>query len=58
VVEAAPHFRDWFLAQVREHTTLRDEQSQAASVMLVPDLDMAGARGSAIAARAQVGDDT
>jgi predicted NBD/HSP70 family sugar kinase len=57
VVEAAPQFRDWFLAQVREHTTLRDEQSQAASIMLVPDLDMAGARGSAIAARAQVGDD-
>jgi predicted NBD/HSP70 family sugar kinase len=52
VVEAAPHFRDWFLGQVREHTTLRDEQSRAASIMLVPDLDMAGARGSAIAARA------
>jgi predicted NBD/HSP70 family sugar kinase len=54
VVEAAPHFRDWFLEQVREHTVLRDEQSQAASIMLVPDLDMAGARGSAIAARAAV----
>ena len=54
VVEAAPHFRDWFLGQVREHTTLREEQSQAASIMLVPDLDMAGARGSAIAARASV----
>jgi predicted NBD/HSP70 family sugar kinase len=52
VVEAAPHFRDWFLAQVREHTTLREEQRRAASVALVPDLDMAGARGSAIAALA------
>ncbi len=52
VVEAAPHFRDWFLAQVRENTVLREEQSQATSILLVPDLDMAGARGSAIAARA------
>jgi len=54
VVEAAPHFRDWFLEEVREHTVLRDEQAQAASIVLVPDLDMAGARGSAIAARAAV----
>jgi glucokinase len=52
VVEAAPHFRDWFTARVREHTTLREEQERVASVALVPDLDMAGARGSAIAARA------
>jgi glucokinase len=52
VVEAAPQFRDWFLAQVREHTTLREEQARAASVALVPDRDMAGARGSAIAALA------
>jgi len=56
VVEAAPHFRDWFLGQVRQHTALRDEQSRAASIMLVPDLDMAGARGSAIAARAACAD--
>jgi predicted NBD/HSP70 family sugar kinase len=54
VVEAAPHFRDWFLARVREHTILREEQARAASITLVPDLDMAGARGSAIAARAAV----
>ena len=52
MVEVEPHFRDWFLGKVREHTILRDEQSQAASIMLVPDRDMAGARGSAIAARA------
>jgi glucokinase len=54
VVEAAPHFRDWFLGRVREHTELRDEQAQAESIALVPDLDMAGARGSAIAARAGI----
>ena len=52
VVEAAMHFRDWFLEQVREHTLLREEQRRAASVALVPDRDMAGARGSAIAALA------
>jgi glucokinase len=51
VVEAAPHFRDWFLAEVRANTVLREEQVKASEVALVPDLDMAGARGSAIAAR-------
>jgi glucokinase len=50
VVEAAPHFRDWFLAEVRANTVLREEQAEAAEIALVPDLDMAGARGSAIAA--------
>ncbi len=50
VVETAPHFRDWFLGRIREHTVLRDEQVRAASIALVPHLDMAGARGSAIAA--------
>jgi glucokinase len=51
VVEAAPHFRDWFLGQVRENTQLREEQARTEEIALVPDLDMAGARGSAIAAR-------
>ena len=51
VVEAAPHFRDWFFAEVRAHTILREEQALAAEISLVPDLDMAGARGSAYAAR-------
>ena len=51
VVEAAPHFRDWFFAEVRAHTFLREEQARAAEISLVPDLDMAGARGSAYAAR-------
>ncbi|MDA8062345.1 MAG: ROK family protein [Actinomycetota bacterium] len=50
VVEAAPAFRDWFLGQVRQHTVLREEQAEAAIFGLVPDLDMAGARGAAIAA--------
>jgi glucokinase len=50
VVETAPHFRDWFLGKVRENTFLRDEQQKVATFALVPDLDMAGARGAAIAA--------
>ncbi|MFZ9628271.1 MAG: ROK family protein [Ilumatobacteraceae bacterium] len=51
VVEAAPHFRDWFVDLVREHTLLRAEQRAVAQFALVTDLDMAGARGAAIAAR-------
>ena len=51
VVEAASHFRDWFFAEVRAHTVLRKEQVRVAEISLVPDLDMAGARGSAYAAR-------
>jgi glucokinase len=54
VVDAAPQFRDWFLGEVREHTILREEQERVAHIALVPDLDMAGARGSAIAASAAV----
>jgi glucokinase len=50
VVESAPKFRQWFLAKVREHTALREEQARVATLALVPDLDMAGARGAAIAA--------
>ena len=50
VIEAAPHFRDWFVTEVREHTLLRVEQARVAVITLVPDLDMAGARGSAMAA--------
>ena len=51
VVEAAPEFRDWFVGLVRQHLHLRDEQAAVAEVALVPDLDMAGARGVAVAAR-------
>jgi glucokinase len=50
VVETTPEFREWFLAKVRENTILRDEQARAARFALVPDLDMAGARGAALAA--------
>jgi predicted NBD/HSP70 family sugar kinase len=49
VVEAVPSFRDWFLDTVRENTDLRDEQRPHATFALVPELDMAGARGAAIA---------
>ena len=52
VVETTPRFRQWFLARVREHTALREEQARVAAFALVPDLDMAGARGAAIAALA------
>jgi glucokinase len=52
VVEAAPHFRDWFLDQVRAGTDLREEQSRIATFAVVPELDMAGARGAAVAALA------
>jgi len=50
VVETTPKFRQWFLGNVRRHTALREEQAQVATLALVPDLDMAGARGAAIAA--------
>ena len=50
VVETAPQFRDWFLGAVRANTKLRDEQIALTRFALVPDLDMAGARGAAVAA--------
>jgi predicted NBD/HSP70 family sugar kinase len=50
VIEAASQFGDWFISKVREHTLLREEQALVATITLVPDLDMAGARGSAMAA--------
>jgi glucokinase len=50
VVETAPSFREWFLGKVREHTVLRAEQAQVATFNIVPALDMAGARGAALAA--------
>ena len=37
-------------ARCAEHTALREEQARVATLALVPDLDMAGARGAAIAA--------
>ncbi len=50
VVETDPWFRDWFLGVVRDHTTLRAEQAVCSEFALVDDLDMAGARGAALAA--------
>ncbi len=50
VIEAAPHFRDWFLERVQLHTKLRAESAEVARFALVTDLDMAGARGAALAA--------
>lgn len=54
VVETTPAFREWFLARVRANTALRGEQIDVAHFAVVPDLDMAGARGAAIAARTVV----
>ncbi|HEX6451282.1 MAG TPA: ROK family protein [Trebonia sp.] len=56
VIEAEPHFRDWFLGVVKENTDFYPEQAVLAEITLVPDLDMAGARGSAIAAAGWVRD--
>jgi predicted NBD/HSP70 family sugar kinase len=50
VTDAAVEFRTWFLDRVGEATSLREEQAEVAEFALVPDLDMAGARGSALAA--------
>jgi predicted NBD/HSP70 family sugar kinase len=50
VIEASPEFRNWFLEAVRGATQLREEQVEATRFALVSDLDMAGARGSALAA--------
>ena len=50
VVESDPHFRDWFLTTVTNATQLRPEQRAVAIFAVVADLDMAGARGSAVAA--------
>jgi glucokinase len=57
VVEASASFREWFLSRVKAHTALRAEQLDVAQFAVVPDLDMAGARGAAIAARTIVLDD-
>jgi len=55
VVEASSKFREWFLARVRDHTSLRREQLEVAAFALIPDLDMAGARGAALAASDSLG---
>ncbi len=55
VLEAADHFREWYLGRVREHTHLREEQADVADVLEVTDLDMAGSRGAAVAALSVLG---
>jgi predicted NBD/HSP70 family sugar kinase len=54
VVEASPRFGEWFLTKVRESTSLRDEQRRIVTFAVIPDRDMAGARGAALAALASV----
>jgi glucokinase len=50
VVEASPSFREWYLDTVRLNTSLRKEQLEQVTFALIPELDMAGARGAALAA--------
>lgn len=50
IVETTPELRAWFLDEVRAATFLRHEQQAVATIAVVSDLDMAGARGAAIAA--------
>ena len=50
VTETSAEFSTWFVARVQAATTLRAEQATVATFAIVPDLDMAGARGSALAA--------
>jgi len=50
VAETTEEFREWFLATVRESTSLEEEQKETATFALVQHLDMAGARGAALAA--------
>ncbi len=50
VAETTPEFREWFLEKVRANTSLEEEQKETALFELVEHLDMAGARGAALAA--------
>ena len=50
VTDTGAEFRTAFVERVREATQLRVEQASVATFAIVPDLDMAGARGSALAA--------
>jgi predicted NBD/HSP70 family sugar kinase len=52
VVETEPAFRSWFIDTVLANTSLRAEQRAIATIELIPHLDMAGARGAAVAALA------
>jgi predicted NBD/HSP70 family sugar kinase len=50
VTDAGIEFRSGFVERVRVATQLRDEQAARAMFAVVPDLDLAGARGAALAA--------
>ena len=50
ITDTTAELRDWLLDRVRVATQLREEQASVAIFAVVPDLDMAGARGSALAA--------
>jgi predicted NBD/HSP70 family sugar kinase len=50
VVEASPDFQEWYFETVRANTILRKEQLERVTFALIPELDMAGARGAALAA--------
>ena len=50
VTDTGVEFRTGFVERVRAATQLRAEQAEVATFAIVPDLDMAGARGSALAA--------
>ena len=48
VTDTGAEFRTRFMERVRAATQLRDEQAKVATFAIVPDLDKAGARGSAL----------
>ena len=50
VTDTGTEFRTRFVERIRAATNLRTEQAEVAAFAIVPDLDMAGARGSALAA--------
>ncbi len=50
VTDTSAEFRTGFVERVQAATQLRDEQAKVATFAIAPDLDMAGARGSALAA--------
>src|SRR3954451_10631562 len=50
VTDTGAEFRTAFIERVQAATELRQEQAQVATFAVVPDLDTAGARGSALAA--------
>jgi glucokinase len=50
--ETEAAFRSWFVDTVLANTSLRAEQRAISTIELIPHLDMAGARGAAVAALA------